>query len=127
MIPVNASLKHTIYGAHEIVAVSLDMKSDEICTQQPIQQILLPRAYAEGVRIGPGYMPEDGDSGVRHPFLDHAGKQREVVILDEDDRTAFGGDLLRKRIGESSVDLLVELPIRHAKDRAHVCHMTQRP
>src|ERR1700730_16244690 len=104
MIPVNASLKHTIYGAHEIVAVSLDMKSDEICTQQPIQQILLPRTYAESLRIGPGYVPEDGDFGGRHPFLDHARKQSEMVILDEDDRTAFSGDLLRKCVGESSVD-----------------------
>ena len=59
------------------------MKADHIRAQHAVQQFALPGANTEGLGIGPGNMPEDGDARVRPPLLDHARQQREVIVLHQ--------------------------------------------
>ena len=85
-IPCGERFDGAIDARQKIVAMRLDVEADQVGAQQPVNQIARPRADAEDFRIGPGNMPEDGDTRVRPRFLDHARQQREVIVLRENDR-----------------------------------------
>ncbi len=71
-------------------------------------------------------MPERDDDCFRQPFANEPRQQREMVVLDQDDRTV-GLDLLEYRIGELSVDRPVGLPVACPKHRTRESDMAQRP
>jgi hypothetical protein len=50
-----------------------------------MNKLSLPRADAKGLGIGPRDVPEEADPGIRTSFLDQSGKERKVIILDQDD------------------------------------------
>ena len=87
-LPLNARLQGRVHGLQKIVAMRLNMETDEIGPQQPFQQLVLPWTYPEGLRIRPWYMPEDSDASVRAPFFDQLRQKRKMVILNDDDRDA---------------------------------------
>jgi hypothetical protein len=58
----------------------LNMESDQIRSEHAIQQLLLPGAYAEGFRVGPGNVPKQRDARVGPRFLEHSRQERKVVI-----------------------------------------------
>ena len=67
-LPIDAGLQRAVHGFQKIVAVRLDVEADEVRAKQAVQQLALPGANAERLRIGPGNVPEDGHAGIR-PFL----------------------------------------------------------
>src|ERR1700756_2964978 len=127
VFPIHPCLQHTIHGTEEIVTVRLDVKSDEIRTKQTIQQLLLPWTDAEGFGIRPRDMPEDRNSGVRHPVFHHPWQKCEMVILNQNYRMFLARHFLRDCIGKSSIHLVVVFPVSGAKRRASMRHMTERP
>ena len=61
------------YAGKTLLPGSLNVEADEVRAQQAVQQLTLPRANAEGFRIRPGNMPEDGHARVGMLGLDHGG------------------------------------------------------
>ena len=72
-------------------------------------------------------MPEDGDAGVRPRFLDHPGRQREVVILHQHGWIGFVLRFLKQGVREAAVHRVIVFPILLAEQRAGVCDVAQRP
>ena len=126
-IPFGESFEGAVHCCQEIIAVRLDVETDEIGSQKAIQQFALPGADAEDFGIGPGDMPEDGYASVGARFLDHAGKQREVIVLDEDDGRFGAFHFLEHGVGKVAIHALVIQPILGPKDRARVRDVTERP
>ena len=71
-------------------------------------------------------MPERDDRGSREALTDELGRQREVVILHEDDRI-LRVDLGAHGVDELAVHLLVVLPVLGAEGGARVRKMAERP
>ena len=93
----------------------LNVESDEVSSQKTVDEFALPRTDAEGFRIGPGNVPEDGDTRVRPRFFDHSWEQREVIVLHEKDGR-FGAFHFREDgIGKPAVNLLVLKPVLRPK------------
>jgi hypothetical protein len=86
VLPIHARLDHAVDGFEKVVAMRLDVKADQIGAEQAIHQLALPGANAEGFRIRPGNVPEDGHAGIRPLFLDQPRQQGEVIILHEHHR-----------------------------------------
>ena len=61
---IGARLKNAVDRGEEIVAVQRNVEADEIGAEQAIEQFRLPGAYAEGLGIGPGNMPEDRHASI---------------------------------------------------------------
>ncbi len=80
-VPLGDRFHSVIHGFEKIVAVRLNMETDQVCPEQSLDQLALPRADAEHFRIGPGNMPENRDGGVGARLLHHFRKQGEVIVL----------------------------------------------
>src|SRR5215471_2142406 len=97
--------------------MSLEVKTDQIRTEQAIQKLPLPGANPECFRIRPWNMPEDRYSGIRSPLLNHARKQREVIVLNQHHRILFTHNLFEHDICEFAIYRVVIFPILGAKRR----------
>ena len=64
-LPIDARFQRAVHGLQKVVAVRLDVEADQVGAQQAVEQFALPRADAEGLRIRPGDVPEDGDARIR--------------------------------------------------------------
>src|SRR5208282_4288928 len=84
VLPVGSRLQCPVDRSEKVVAVRLQMKTDAVCAQQSVDQLRLPRADAEGFRIGPGNVPEDGHTHAGTGTLDDLRQKSKVVILHED-------------------------------------------
>ena len=126
-LAVDARLESAIDRIQEIVAMALDVESDQVGAEQSVEQLALPGANAERLGIGPGDVPEDGDAGIRAPLLDHPRQERKVIVLDEHHGRFFLGDFLEHGIGELAVHHPVGFPVVNAKDRPRVRDVTERP
>src|ERR1700731_1923039 len=82
-VPFGERFDGAIHGGEKIVTVRLNVKADEVGAKQSVDQFALPGADAEDFGIRPGNMPENCDASVRAGFLDHAGKQSEMIILPQ--------------------------------------------
>ena len=111
----------------KVVAVQRNVEADQIGAQQPIQQLRLPWADAEGLRIGPGNMPEDGHARVGPGVLHHPRQQREVIVLHKHHGVFAALHLFEQRIGKPLVHALVALPVGGAEDGPRVRDVAQRP
>ena len=127
VLPVDARLDDAVDGLEEIVAVRLNVKSDQVGAEQTIHQLALPGANAKGFRIRPRDMPEDGHARIGPLFLDQPGQQRKVIVLDEHDGLGDILDLLEHGGHELAVDVLIVLPVGSPKKRAGVRDMAKRP
>ncbi len=107
--------------------MGLRVKTDQVRSQQPAQKLSLPRANPKRLRIRPGNMPEDGDPSVRACFLDHLRKQREVVVLNEQQRVLTAFHLFQHGVCELAVCVLIALPIRGTKRRTRMRDVAQGP
>ena len=94
MLAIDSRLERAIDGIQKIIAMGLNMEADQVRSQQPIEQLALPRADPKRLRIRPRDMPKDSDPGVRPPFLDHLRQQRKVVILDQYNRILLALDFI---------------------------------
>ncbi len=106
--------------------MALDVKPDQVAAQHPFQDLFLVGTDRKYLRIGPGDVPEQGDGRIRPFLFDHLRQEREVIVLDEDERLGRR-QFLEKAFGEFFVDLPVHLPVGLPEDRPRVGDMTQRP
>src|SRR5438270_13847058 len=111
MFPINAGFNHPVDGLKEVVAVGLNVKSDEVRTKKTIHQLALPRADAESLRVWPRYMPEDRHAGIGSFLFDQPRQQGKVIILYEHNRLGNIFDLFENSSGEFFVHFLVTLPV----------------
>ena len=63
----------------------LHVEGQQIVAQQPVEDLVLPGADAEGFAVGPRNVPELHDDEVRPRVAEHPREQRKVIVLDEDD------------------------------------------
>ena len=126
VLAIDAAFDETVDRLEKIVAMELGVKSENRAAEQAVDNSLLPRADAEGLRVGPGNMPEGDDRRLRQPLPDHPRREREVIVLHQDDRI-LGLGLLGDGVGEPRVDLFIELPVALPELRAHERDVAQRP
>src|SRR5689334_15321128 len=107
-----------------MIAVILNVKSDEIGAKQAFQQFALPGADSKGFWVWPRDVPEDADSRVGAALLDHEGQKGEVVVLNNDDRVLRFGHFFDDGVSEFFVNLLILLPVGGAEDRSRVGDVT---
>src|SRR5580658_3632657 len=60
VLALNAGFERAVNGIEKVIAMRLQMEADQISAQQPVQQLTLPWADAEGLWIRPGDVPENG-------------------------------------------------------------------
>src|SRR5215472_6848214 len=126
-VPFDSALQGLIHGLEKIVAMRLDMKADQIRTQQPVQQFALPRTDPERLGVWPRDMPKNGDAGIRTLGLDHAGEQCKVVVLNQHEWPVRAFNLFENCFGKFLIDALVALPIRGPKNGTRMGNMAKRP
>ena len=74
MFPVDARFQSSVHRLQEVVAVRLDMKADQVRSQQSVDQLALPGADRKRLGIRPWDMPENRHARVRPFFLQHSGQ-----------------------------------------------------
>ena len=97
--------------------MELGVEAEDAAAEQPGEELVAPGADPEPLRVGPRDVPERDHRGPGQPLADHPRQQREVVVLDEDDRVV-GVHLLADRVGELPVHRLVVAPVLAAEDAA---------
>jgi hypothetical protein len=125
-LAVDPGLEEAVDALQEVVAVGLGVEADDAAAQQPVEDLVAPRADAEALGVGPGDVPEGEDGGAGQPLADEPGGEGEVVVLHEDDGV-LGVGLLPDRLGEAGVDGDVVLPVLLAEGGAGVREVAQRP
>ena len=125
--PFDAAFDGLVHGFEKIIAMRLDVETDQIGAEQAVEQFALPGTNREGFRIGPGNVPENRDASVGPRGLDQPRQQREVIILNQHERRFGGFDFLQHGLREFFVDALVVLPIGGAETRTRVGDVAERP
>src|SRR3989344_1701535 len=100
ILPGDLALQRVVHRVQKIVAVELRVESYDVRAHHPHEDLLFPRTDPEGFRVGPGDVPEERYSGIGTIFLDQKGQEREVIVLDQDERRFLILDLLKKGFGE---------------------------
>ena len=127
MIPFRERLKYAVHSLQKIVAMRLDLEAHEVGAQQSIDKFALPRTDAKDFRIWPWNVPKDRNARVGPRFLDHPGKQREVIILREKNRRFRALHFLQNGVGKPAIDLLIVQPVLGPENRSRMRDMAQRP
>src|SRR5215831_19487148 len=127
LLPLHAGLDGPLGRLQEIVAVVLRMKADDVRAQHAQEQLLLPGADAESFGVGPRDVPEESDAGVGARALDEAGQEREVVVLDEDERRLDVGRFLEHGGRELLVHRAVVRPVFRTELWPRVHDVAERP
>src|SRR3989338_1700769 len=126
-LAVYSALHRSVHRVQEVVAVVLCVETNYIRTQHSIEKLLLPWAYPEGLGVGPGYVPEQGDAGVQPFFLYHPRQQREMVVLNQQAGRFDSFEFLQGGLGEFLVGFLILSPILGPELRAYVRDVAQGP
>src|SRR5256885_6791281 len=84
-LAIDPRLDVAVDRVDEIVAVELGVKSQNTAAENTVEDRLAPRADSERFGVGPGDVPEGDDGRLRQALPDHAGQQREVLVLDQGD------------------------------------------
>ena len=88
---VGAGFNAHAHGFHEIARVVTQVEAEQIVAEHAVEHLFAPRENAEDLGVGPGDVPELGDDQLRVAVLEHARQQREMVVLDEDERGPIAG------------------------------------
>ena len=111
----------------EVVAVELGVEADDAAARAARRAAPRARGRCRSARrwaTGCARSVRIVARGSRSRII--RGREREVVVLHEDDRVV-GVDLLADRVGEPLVDRLVVLPVLAAEDRPGVGDVAERP
>src|SRR5581483_5866963 len=60
VLAIGACFQHTVHRGQKVMAMHGNMKAEQIRAEQAVEQFILPWADAEGLRIGPWDVPEEG-------------------------------------------------------------------
>src|SRR6202158_3987260 len=127
MIPIDSGLHDPIGSLKKVGAVRLDMKPDEIGSQEPIHQFALPWTNPKRFLIGPWNVPENRYPGVRPFLFYHSGQQREMIILHQNDRLLTIFHFFQEGVSKLAIHRLILLPVARPKNRTRVRDVTERP
>jgi hypothetical protein len=105
--------------------VKADVEAEHVVREQALEQLALPWAGAEDLRRRPRDVPEVGDGEVGARRLEHAGQERQVVVVHP--HRGLGRRLLEDGATEERVDRLVHLPVAAPERRPHVDHVAEGP
>ena len=75
VLAVDAAFHEMVDGFDEVVAVELRVEAQDRASEQAVNDLLLPRANAEGLGVRPGDVPEGDDGRLRQLFADQLGQQ----------------------------------------------------
>ena len=87
----------------------------------------MPWTDAEGLRIGPGDMPENRYPDIGPLLFDELRQEREVIILNEQHRISGVFHFIQDSFGKFLVRLLVLFPVSGAEKGPGVGDMAERP
>ena len=127
VLPIDTGLQGAVHCFQKVVAMRLDVESDQVRSEHAVEQLALPGTDGERLGIGPGNVPENRHTRVGTPFLDHARQEGKVIILHEHGGARFTFHLVEESVGEFPVHGLVVLPIPGAERRAGMGNVAQRP
>lgn len=116
-----------VHSLKEEVAVSLDMKADQIGAPKPVDNFALRGTNTECLRVGPRNVPENRHAGIGPFFLHEMREQCKVIIVDEQRRMLGPGHLLQHCLREPVVYFLIVLPVRCSEDGPSVGDVAKRP
>ena len=102
------------------------MEAEDRAAEQAVEDLLAPRTDAEYLGVWPRYVPEGDDDRLGQLLADQPWQQREMIVLDEDDR-ALGLGLLKNDLGELAVDGLVAFPVGGPEDGPCEGDVAERP
>src|SRR5678816_640099 len=92
-VPVDPCFERMVHGIDEIAAMESRVESKNAASQEPLEDLSVPRADGIALRIGPRDMPKR-DNGCMRQLVSHdLGYQREMVILNKHDRVVGLGFL----------------------------------
>jgi hypothetical protein len=100
LLAVDAALHEASTASMKLLQCCWVWKPTMLEPSRPGDQLLAPRADADALGVGPGDVPERDDRRPRQPLADHLRREREVVVLHEDDGIV-GVDLGAHRVGEA--------------------------
>src|ERR1700758_1420600 len=110
-LPLDPRFQRAIHGLEEIVAVGLDVKTNQVRAKQAVEDFTLPRADSECFWIRPRNVPENRHSRVGTRFFNHAWQQSKVIVLHKDQRMLRGLNFLQHRISKLPICVLIAFPI----------------
>ena len=96
-------------GPDEMPHVGIGVKSDQVGSQDALQDLTAPGENPEDFRGREGNMQEVSDSGLRKQLAQHGWHQGELVVVDPDQVTA--SVVLDHDIGKAPVDFPVGSPV----------------
>ena len=106
--------------------MELGVEAEDAAAEQALEQLVAPRADAEGSAFGQGMCQNVMMVARGSRSRISCGQQGEVVVLHEHDRIV-GVHLGADRVGELPVDRLVVLPVLAAEDGPRVGDVAERP
>ncbi len=106
--------------------MELRVEAEDGASEESVDDLLPPRANAEGFRVWPRNVPERDDRRARQALAKHARQQGEVIVLHQDDRVVTVR-LLDDHVGEALVDGDVMRPVAFAERRPHEGDVAKRP
>ena len=71
-LALDARLHITIDRLHEVLAVEARVEAEDGTSEQPLEELLTPRADTERLGVRPRNVPEGDDGGFGQPFSDQA-------------------------------------------------------
>src|SRR5215469_1177230 len=95
----------------KIVAMSLNVETEEISPQESVEQFALPWTNSEGLGIRPGDVPEHGYARIGTSLLQQSRQERKVVVLHKNDRMPHIANFTRDGVRESNVHALIVVPV----------------
>src|SRR5208282_2696499 len=119
-IPFGECFQRAVHRLQEVVAMRLNVKTDQVSAKEAVDEFALPRTNTEHFGIGPGDMPKNGHGGIGARFLDHPREKGKVIILGEKNGRLSSRHFLKDGIGKAAIDLLILEPVVKAECRAGV-------
>ena len=96
----------------KVLGVALGVEADQVRAQHPADQVPCGRQDPEHFRGGPGHVPEEADSRVRHPGAQRLRDEHHVVVLNPERRVGLPRRPrhVQRRVCEPPVDGAVGIP-----------------
>ncbi len=73
-------------GFDEVAAIERRLEADDAAAEQSFEEVLAPRADFEILPVRKRDVPERDDATVRQPLAHELRREREMVVLHEDQR-----------------------------------------
>src|SRR6202044_2926180 len=109
------TLHKTIRRREEVLAVVSRVKTQNVCTEEVEQHLVLPGAHTESLGVRPWDMPEQHDRCMGLALAQQPGQQSEVIVLNQHDGIvlpAFPGDDSGKLLVYRTISLPIALTER---------------